>query len=172
MIDVQRLVLAMREVMYDAKGWGLAAPQIGVPVRVFIVHVPEESQIPLVFVNPSIKALSTELVELNEGCLSFRGIREPITRPATVTIQRYNEYGNLDCYEFGQWTGRAIQHEMEHLDGELLIDQLAPASRRMLDRLLRRKGTKRAAAIDQKAGAMIPAATSEPRMAPHLKGNP
>lgn len=141
---LQQLVITLKETMHDAKGIGLSAPQIGVACRVFIVHVPAETKQALVFVNPTILATSEGTINLNEGCLSFDRILEPITRPKRVTVARSDEYGRRDEHEFGGWTARAIQHEIEHLDGKLIIDHMAPAAKRMLDRWLARKAAKRA----------------------------
>lgn len=140
--QVQSLVMAMRETMYDAQGYGLSAVQIGVHARLFIVHVPGECDFPLVFANPVIVSASADRCTMSEGCLSFSGIREPIDRPKRVTIRRYDEHGGLDEREFEGWTARAIQHECEHLDGKLLIDHMLPSARRMLDRGLKRRAAK------------------------------
>jgi peptide deformylase len=143
---VRTLAMTLRETMYDAKGWGLSAIQIGVPIGVFVVHIPHEFEAPLVFVNPFVVRTSSDRVTLNEGCLSFKGVREPIERPERVTMRRWNERGQFcEDTEYRGWTARAIQHEMEHLSGRLLIDHLLPAARRMLDRSIRRKDLKRAA---------------------------
>lgn len=148
MDHVRVLCMTLRETMYDSKGWGLSAVQIGAPARVFVVHVPHETSSALVFVNAEIQSMSVETCSLNEGCLSFGGIREPIVRPARVTLRYWNERGHyVPPIEFDGWTARAIIHEMEHLDGKLLIDQLLPAARRMLDRSLTRKQAKVAAKV-------------------------
>ena len=146
---VRQVVMTLRETMYDSKGWGLSAIQIGVPIGVFVVHVPSETPEPLVFVNPDVVSVSDELFTLNEGCLSFKGIREPIERPARITMKAWNERGQFrEPTEYTGWTARAIQHEMEHLSGRLLIDHLMPAARRMLDRSIRRKEAKRLAKLE------------------------
>jgi peptide deformylase len=134
---LKHLLLTMRETMYDGMGWGLSAIQIGVPVRVFVVHVPLESAVPLVFVNPEIVGYSNEVCELNEGCLSFQGIVESLQRPARVVIKRMNEFNRHDQCEFDGWTARAIQHEMDHLDGKVFTDRLMPIARKALERQLR-----------------------------------
>jgi len=143
--QVRTLLTTMLETMHEAKGWGLAAPQIGVPAQLCVVHVPTETASPIVIINPTIMECSTERVVLNEGCLSFHGLREPIERPRTVTLQRYTEDGVRGIETFDGWTARAILHEVEHLQGTLMIDHMGPAARRMIDRSWRRKAAKRAA---------------------------
>ena len=142
---VRDLSFTLRETMYDSKGWGLAAIQLGVPVGVFIVHVPEETQQPLVFVNPEITWRSPELVTLSEGCLSFKGVREPIERPVSIKVKRWNERGQfVPETEYSGWTARAIQHEYDHLAGNLLIDHMLPVAQKSITKWLTRKAAKKA----------------------------
>jgi peptide deformylase len=144
MLKLRELVFTMRETLHDARGYGLSAIQLGVPVRLMIVHTPE-IKAPLIMVNPHIVGTSVETVEMMEGCLSFDGRRDPIIRPKRVTVRWWNEYGHYhEPQEYGGWTARAIQHEHDHLDGFLLIDKLLPAARRMLDRQFKRKVAKKA----------------------------
>lgn len=144
---VQALVAWLRNTMArgdaNGAGVGISAVQIGVPVRVFIVHVPRETMLPIVFVNPEIIEASAKLVELDEGCLSFKDVRERIERPETVTVKRWDDRGRCDTHEFTKWTARVIQHEMDHLDGVLFIDHLSPARRRMVCRRFELKRRKR-----------------------------
>lgn len=133
---VRDLVMRMKEMMYDRGGIGISAVQIGEAQRVFVVHVPTETKLPLVFVNPKIISRAFSYVTLNEGCLSFPGSDkqpEAIMRPEKVTIYRRDELGREDTYTFDRYTARAIYHEMDHLDGKLLIDHLSRARRRCLD---------------------------------------
>lgn len=137
---VQQCVGALKETMRGAAGWGLSAIQIGVPIRVFVVHVQGETTNPIVFVNPEIVASSPRLELMPEGCLSFPGSREMIERPASVVVKRYDERGRLDTSEFRNWTARAVQHEMDHLQAVLLVDYLMPAARKMFEKKRRREG--------------------------------
>jgi len=136
MHDVQRLVVWLKETMRAFHGYGLSAPQIGVPVRVFVVHVPDEMLNPLVFVNPVIVSRQFDPVELSEGCLSFPSVREPVSRPECVQIQYSDDFNRHDTHIFGKWTARAIYHEMDHMDGKLLVDHMLPAAKRMVDRAM------------------------------------
>ena len=88
--------------------------QIGVPLDVFLVHVPTETRFPLVFVNPQIIRCSEETAELSERCLSFGKVRQVVRRSARVTVHRLTESGARDVQEFGGLTARAILHELEH----------------------------------------------------------
>lgn len=145
MAMVRQLVGAMKDTMRAAAGWGLSAIQIGVPIRVFVVHVPSETEYPLVFVNPVIEAVSDQCVTLLEGCLSFNGVREPIERPESVLVRRWNERGVSDTCEFKAWTARAIQHEMDHLSAVLLVDKLGKSAAKMFERRYSRQQVKREA---------------------------
>jgi peptide deformylase len=149
MRQVQQLVQTLKQTMYESDGVGLAAPQIGVPVRVFVVHVRQESKLPIVFVNPRVISTQFDPVELVEGCLSFPGIREPVSRPSQVTCQRWDEYGRTDMHIFSGWTARAVLHELEHLDGKLLIDHMLPAARKMVERSMERKQREAAKRVEE-----------------------
>ncbi len=135
---VRELVMLMRETMYDARGWGLSAVQIGVPAQVFIVHHPSESKLPLTFVNPVIMGVSDELTHWKEGCLSFKGAEETISRPKTVTVQHNDECGRSDIHTYTGWTARIILHEFDHLNGTLMIDHLKPATKQWMLRKMKR----------------------------------
>lgn len=136
------LVGQLAQWMHAAKGWGLAAPQVGVAVRVFVVYVPHEMSAPIAFVNPVIEETSARLCNLREGCLSFKGIYDTIARPESVTVARHDQNGRFDRHEFTGWTARAILHEADHLEGKLMIDHMLPAAAKKVDKIMRKKWKK------------------------------
>lgn len=129
------LVRDMFETMYHAEGIGLAAPQIGVSRRVLVVDVrdrEEYDQHRLALVNPEIVAVSEELDRVAEGCLSIPGLEEVVERPWQVEIRGYDPEGAELRIEADDLFGRALQHEIDHLDGVLFLDRVSPLKRRML----------------------------------------
>ena len=127
------LVEAMYESMYEAVGLGLAAPQVGVQKRLFTYDVGEG---PSVLVNPVIVETTGELV-FEEGCLSVPGLKFEITRPKVVTVQGVDLHGNEVVFEGDDVLGRLLLHEVDHLDGVLLLDRLEPDERKRALRALR-----------------------------------
>lgn len=141
---LRALIEDMAETMYAAPGVGLAAPQIGVSKRLFIVDVATDEEEPSdlrVFINPEIIAAEGETT-FNEGCLSFPGLREDIDRAERVTVRALDEHGKPFELEADGLLAIAIQHENDHLDGKLMIDHLSVLRRRLVHRAM----TKRAAA--------------------------
>jgi len=141
--DLHRLIEDMAETMYAAPGVGLAAPQVGVSKRIFIVDVATHEEEPSdlrVFINPEIIA-AEGATTFNEGCLSFPGIREDIDRAERVTVRARDKDGKPFELEAEGLLSIAIQHENDHLNGELMIDHLSVLRRRMVHRAM----TKRAA---------------------------
>jgi peptide deformylase len=125
--DLIRLVERMTELMHEAQGVGLAATQVGVLRRLFVfVHEGEDR----VLANPTITQRSTELSVDDEGCLSLRDVLVPVERAAAVTIEGSDERGNPVRLELEEPTARVVQHELDHLDGVLIIDRSDEASRR------------------------------------------
>lgn len=152
MRTVRDLVFTMLQTMYDARGWGISAIQLGVPARVLAVNTPEQNGTPLIMVNPILCDVSEERSLLVEGCLSFDGLRQQIDRPTTCTVRRWNEFGHYaEPQTFKGWTARAILHELDHLDGRLMVDKMLPAAQRMINRQYTRKAAKRAAKRPQPA---------------------
>jgi peptide deformylase len=127
------LVEAMYDSMYEAVGLGLAAPQVGVRKRLFTYDVGEG---PSVLVNPELVDAQGEFV-YEEGCLSVPGLRFEITRPKVVTVQGVDLHGNEVVIEGDEVLGRLLQHEIDHLDGVLLLDRLEPDARKRALRALR-----------------------------------
>ncbi len=127
-LDIEKLVFEMHDAMIRDRGMGLAAPQVGVSLRVFIVGIDAE---PLrVFINPKITAASEETSEYEEGCLSFPGLYFNVTRPAAVDIEAFDTRGKHFKLRADGILARVIQHENDHLDGILFIDRISPAKRR------------------------------------------
>src|SRR5690242_14355892 len=133
-----RLVDAMYETMYDAPGVGLAAPQVGVQKRFFVYDVQDESG-PHVIFNPEIVEASGEW-EYEEGCLSLPGLAFDIVRPKLVTIQGLDRDGNEVRIEGDELLGRVFLHEIDHLDGVLMLDRLDKRERKIAMRELREQG--------------------------------
>ncbi len=132
--DLQRLIDDMFETMYDAPGVGLAATQVGVPLRVATMDCSEGRNAPMVMINPRIVAAdSPEL--LDEGCLSVPGVGDRVRRHTRVTAVALDRDGKEQTIEAEGLLAQCIQHEIDHLDGKLYIDHLSSLKR---ERLLRR----------------------------------
>lgn len=112
----------MINLMIKEKGIGLAAPQVNLNKRLFVVNL--QGDTPRIFINPQIIETSLEEAEMEEGCLSIPGIYTDIKRPAAVRIQAWNERGRPFTLEADGILARVIQHEFDHLQGVLFIDYL------------------------------------------------
>ena len=123
---VRTLIDDMFETMYSASGVGLAAPQIGEGRRVIVIDVsPVEKEVPpMALVNPEIVA-RRGMVEATEGCLSVPGVEGVVARAECVTVKGLNELGEPVRFEAGGLLARALQHEIDHLDGVLFIERLS-----------------------------------------------
>jgi peptide deformylase len=131
--SVARLVDDMIDTMYAAEGTGLAAPQIGVQRRVFVYDVGEG---PRTVVNPRLVEQAGEWT-FTEGCLSVPGLSWPIVRPGQVHLVGYDLQGNEVDLEADELLARVFQHEIDHLDGVLLLERLDDEQRREAMRILR-----------------------------------
>ncbi|MCC7538719.1 MAG: peptide deformylase [Deltaproteobacteria bacterium] len=133
--DVRKLVDDMAETMYAAPGVGLAAPQIGEGKRIFIMDVAKEDEPSdlRVFINPEIVERHGEIA-WEEGCLSFPGAREEITRAERIRVRALDRDGKTFEMVFEGLAAVAVQHENDHLDGKLMIDHLSLIRRRLLHR--------------------------------------
>jgi peptide deformylase len=123
-----RLVARMLRLMHDANGVGLAATQVGTLQRLF-VFAPEEG-VDAVVVNPEIVERSGETDVEDEGCLSLQGVSVPVERNLSVTVVGRDERGEDVRYELKEMPARVAQHELDHLDGVLIIDRTTPEARR------------------------------------------
>ena len=147
--DLKALIENMFETMEEASGVGLAAPQIGLSIRLFIVDttpfVDEEDPDPeleelrgfrKVFINPIILEEEGEKWNFNEGCLSIPGIREDVSRKPKITIEYYDEDFNLKEETYDGLRARVIQHEYDHVEGILFTDRLNPIRKQFLKKRL------------------------------------
>ena len=123
--DIEKLIDDMWETMYDAPGVGLAAPQIGVPLRVIVIDVGDDERVALI--NPEIVKRSGER-QLDEGCLSVPGFRGEITRSVKVTAKGIDPYTGKEVRikADNSLLAEALEHEIDHVNGILYIDHLAP----------------------------------------------
>jgi peptide deformylase len=125
--DVRRLVERMTLLMHEAQGVGLAATQVGVLRRLFVfVHDGEDR----VLINPVVTKRSDDAEADDEGCLSLRGVLVPVERPVRVTIEGLDGDGERVEIELELPTARIVQHELDHLDGVLILDRTDDESRR------------------------------------------
>ena len=127
-LELRNLVKDLTETMLGAPGVGLAAPQIGVSLRVFTYHV--DGNEPGHLVNPVLK-LEGEPEEDDEGCLSLPGLQFPTPRAPRAVAAGFNMYGDPVTIEGTELLARCVQHETDHLDGVLFIDRLDPAQRKL-----------------------------------------
>ncbi|MGD9689020.1 MAG: peptide deformylase [Phycisphaerales bacterium] len=141
--EVRAVAGRMIELMFEADGIGLAAPQVGLPWRLFVVHVPEEqaegrlastdpagaTAAPTVYVNPVLSAFDGVPEPMSEGCLSLPDIRGDVLRPPGVTIRATDLEGKPFEQRGSGLLARCWQHEMDHLDGVLIIDKMLQRDR-------------------------------------------
>lgn len=141
---IQQLIEWMRETMRDAPGVGLAAPQIGLPLQIAVIEdraeysqaatleaLAERERQPVdfhVLINPRIVERSEEQVEFFEGCLSVTGFSALVKRSRSVVVETLDERGQERRIEAHGWYARILQHEIDHLNGTLYIDRMAPRS--------------------------------------------
>lgn len=118
---LQKLIDDMVETMHEASGMGLAAPQVGVLLRVVVIHVPEQELI--VLINPEVVKKSGERC-VTEGCLSIPGYQGEIKRAESVTVKGRDRHGKQVRIKGGEHLGQALEHEIEHLDGILYTDHV------------------------------------------------
>lgn len=132
---LRSLVDDMFETMYHAEGVGLAAPQIGLSKRILVVDVRDDDDPAagrFAVINPEIVAVSRETEKASEGCLSIPGLEELVERPAVVEVRGFDVRGTPFTVEASDLLGRALQHEIDHLDGVLFLDRVSALKRRML----------------------------------------
>ena len=134
--DLQQLVERMIHLMQDARGVGLAANQVGILRRVFVIQADEDEE-PRPLVNPAIVDRSSEVDEDDEGCLSMQGVVVPVERPVRVRIEARDAEGNPVALELEGLPARVAQHELDHLDGVLIIDRTTPEGKREAMAVLR-----------------------------------
>ena len=128
--DLRRLVERMKELMQDANGVGLAGTQVGTLRRVFVFQPEGEDEAPRAVVNPGLIKTSEVKISDTEGCLSMQGVSIPVERPAKVTIEGKDENGEDVEFELEERDARVVQHELDHLDGILILDRTTAEARR------------------------------------------
>jgi len=160
--EVRRLAGDMLETMRAARGVGLAATQIGLDLMLCVIDVPPEMDaaepggprqnpaiaMPLVLINPEIVETGSEKEVQNEGCLSFPAIQSPIRRAVSVKVRYLDRKGEQCAVEASHLLARAVQHELDHLNGVLLVDRMSPVKKIGLAGQLRRMKKKTAEALD------------------------
>jgi peptide deformylase len=137
--NLQSLISDMFDTMYKSDGMGLAAPQIGKSIRLFVVDAtsladedPALQDFKKAFINPKLQLLGEETMVMNEGCLSLPKLREDVSRHNRVSISYYDESWNHHEEVFEGLKARVIQHEYDHLDGILFIDKINPLRKKLL----------------------------------------
>ncbi len=135
--QLAKFIDEMFDTMYKGKGIGLAGVQVGFLKRIFITHVPND--MPRVFINPEIIETSLDEDVYEEGCLSIPGINADVIRPFAVKIQAWNENGKPFTMDADGLLARAIQHELDHLNGVLFIDRLNEKKRERLLKQYKKK---------------------------------
>lgn len=139
--DIRTLAEDMLETMYDAPGVGLAAPQIGVSLRIFVMDcVKEDGEAPrpMALINPSVTWASEDLNTYEEGCLSIPEQYGDVKRPAQVDVTWTDIAGTQQTERFDGLWATCAQHEIDHLDGKLFIDHLKPLKRQMITRKMQK----------------------------------
>src|ERR1700743_2393200 len=140
---IQQLIDDMFETMYGARGVGLAAPQVGLSMRLFVVHAtpfddnePKLKDFKKVFINAQILEETGEEWPFNEGCLSIPDIREDVYPKGTIRIGYYDENWQHHEETFKGLAARVIQHEYDHIEGKLFTDKLSPLRKRLIEKRL------------------------------------
>ncbi len=137
--QLKELIQNMFETMYHADGVGLAAPQVGLPIRVIVIDLvafkeddPELGSFTIAMINPTMLEFGDEMVTLEEGCLSIPGIHETVSRSERIKIKYFDADFNEYIEEFDGFKARVIQHEYDHLEGNLFTDKVSPIRRQLL----------------------------------------
>lgn len=137
--DLKQLISDMFETMYNSEGLGLAAPQIGKSIRIFIIDGapageddPELAEFKRAFINPHIIERTGDLMPMTEGCLSIPNMREEVNREFRIRIKYYDENWEFHDEVYEGYKARIIQHEYDHLDGILYTDKVNPLRKRLI----------------------------------------
>ncbi len=132
---IRSIMDEMLEVMYEAPGIGLAAPQVNIHKRIVVIDISDEKDSPMFFINPEIIA-SSGTEEMEEGCLSVPDYTAIVERPSEVTVKALDREGNEFQLECDDLLAVCIQHEIDHLNGKLFVDYLSPLKRQMVRKKL------------------------------------
>ena len=133
---IQEILDNMVETMYETKGVGLAAPQVGFNKRMFVADWSGEGEALRKVINPVITPLTKELIDWEEGCLSVPGIYKKVERPKKVRIEYLNEKGEKVVEELEGFPAIVVQHEFDHLEAILFVDKISPMAKRMISKKL------------------------------------
>ena len=137
--DIEELIASMFESMRNASGIGLAAPQVGRSIRLLVLDLAcvedYEREKPMVVINPHILAVRS-YNEMEEGCLSVPGVKGYVTRPSVITLKYRDEHFEEHTAEFSGMVARALQHEIDHLDGTLFVDRMEKRDRKKIQKEL------------------------------------
>jgi len=136
---LNELITNMHETMYKAEGVGLAAPQVGLPIRLLIIDLavfkednPELGAFNIIMINPTMLERSEEEVSGEEGCLSIPGIHENVSRATKIKMHYFDADFKEYTTEFEGYKARVVQHEYDHLEGNLFTDRVSPIRRQLL----------------------------------------
>jgi peptide deformylase len=132
--EMRTILKEMAETMKASNGVGLAAPQVGFPLRMFVCYT-EEDVVKMV-VNPVITPLTTELMEFVEGCLSVPGVYKNVKRPGKIRLEFLDEKGRPQSMVLEGFRAVIAQHEYDHLEGVLFVDKISPVAKRMIRKKL------------------------------------
>lgn len=127
--ELQKQIDDMFDTMYEEKGLGLAATQVDYHHRLVVMDFSEDHSEPLVFINPEFDVIDDEPNECQEGCLSVPGYYEHIYRAASVKVKALDRHGKPFEMEVDELLAVCVQHEIDHLDGKLMVDYLSPLKR-------------------------------------------
>lgn len=127
--ELQKQIDDMLDTMYDQNGVGLAATQVDYHHRLVVMDFSEERNEPIVFINPEFEVIDDEPNEFQEGCLSVPGFYEHIYRAAKVKVKALDRHGKAFELEVDELMAVCVQHEIDHLDGKLMVDYLSPLKR-------------------------------------------
>ena len=137
--NLKKLIDDMFETMYNADGVGLAAPQIGLDIRLFVIDLKplaeddaKYADFKKVFINPKIVEYTGEIVKMDEGCLSIPGINEAVEREETIRIQYLDENFVSHDEVYSDFFARCIQHEYDHIEGKLFIDKISAIRKQLI----------------------------------------
>jgi peptide deformylase len=131
--EFKSLIERMYAEMYRSDGVGLAAPQVGMPYKFFVM---DDGETKRTVINPKIKSFSEDPITFEEGCLSIPEIFAEIERPKTITVEYYNENGEKIEEELTDYTARIFQHENDHLNGILFTDKLSVVAKQRIKKRL------------------------------------
>ena len=141
--QMQKNLATVQETMEKADGVGIAAPQVGLAIRLLIVDGapfgeddPELAAFRRVMINPVLLEESEERCEYSEGCLSVPGVYAEVRRPSKIKVEYYNENFEKVVEDFDRFACRMVQHELSHLEGSLFVDDISPIRRKMIARKL------------------------------------